>query len=66
MRDIRQNLFWAFFYNCICIPLAAGAWYPNFGIKLNPLFAAVAVCLSSVCVLANSARLRLFDADQGR
>ena len=64
MRNIRQNLFWAFFYNCICIPLAAGAWYPRFGIKLNPLFAAIAMCLSSLCVVANSARLRLVSTDR--
>ncbi len=64
MKNIRQNLFWAFFYNCICIPLAAGAWYPNFGVKLNPVFAAVVMCLSSACVLANSLRLRLFQSDR--
>ncbi len=65
MKNIRQNLFWAFFYNCICIPLAAGAWYPRFGVKLNPVFAAVVMCLSSACVLANSLRLKLIHTVNG-
>ncbi|MBI4634095.1 MAG: copper-translocating P-type ATPase [Deltaproteobacteria bacterium] len=59
MRVIRQNLFWAFIYNVLGIPLAAGAFYPFFGILLNPEFAAAAMALSSVSVVSNSLRLRL-------
>ena len=58
VRNIRQNLFWAFFYNAIGIPVAAGALYPAFGITLNPMIAAAAMSLSSVCVVSNALRLR--------
>ncbi len=60
MRNIKQNLFWAFFYNVIGIPLAAGVLYPAFGIKLSPMIGAAAMSLSSVCVVLNALRLRLF------
>ena len=58
IRNIRQNLFWAFFYNAIGIPLAAGVLYPALGITLNPMIAAAAMSLSSVCVVSNALRLR--------
>jgi Cu2+-exporting ATPase len=61
LRNIHQNLFWAFFYNVIGIPLAAGVWYPLFGIKLNPMFGAAAMSLSSFCVVTNALRLNLFN-----
>ena len=61
LRNIHQNLFWAFFYNVIGIPLAAGVWYPLFNIKLNPMFGAAAMSLSSVCVVTNALRLNLFS-----
>ena len=60
MRNIKENLFWAFFYNVIGIPLAAGVLYPAFGIKLSPMIGAAAMSLSSVCVVLNALRLRLF------
>ena len=62
IRNIKQNLFWAFFYNAIGIPLAAGVWYPLFQIKLNPMFGAAAMSLSSIFVVGNALRLRGFRA----
>jgi Cu+-exporting ATPase len=58
IRNIKQNLFWAFFYNVICIPLAAGVLYPFFHLKLNPMFAAAAMSLSSLFVVTNALRLK--------
>ncbi len=60
LRNIKENLFWAFFYNCIGIPLAAGAFYALLGWRLTPMFAAAAMSLSSVCVVTNALRLRRF------
>lgn len=60
LRNIHENLFWAFIYNIIGIPLAAGVWYPIFQWKLNPMFAAAAMSLSSFCVVTNALRLNLF------
>ena len=60
IRNIRENLFWAFFYNAIGIPLAAGVFYPILGWKLNPMFGAAAMSLSSFCVVSNALRLKLF------
>ena len=59
LRNIHENLFWAFFYNVIGIPLAAGLWYPLLGWKLNPMFGAAAMSLSSFCVVTNALRLNL-------
>ncbi len=61
MRNIRQNLFFAFIYNAAGIPVAAGALYPTFGLLLSPIIAAAAMALSSVSVIANSLRLRSVD-----
>ena len=61
LRNIRENLFWAFIYNVIGIPLAAGLWIPVFGITLSPMFGAAAMSLSSFCVVSNALRLNLFD-----
>ena len=69
LRNIHENLFWAFFYNVIGIPLAAGLWYPLFGWKLNPMFGAAAMSLSSFCVVTNALRLnwfRMHDASRDR
>lgn len=62
IRNIKQNLFWAFFYNAIGIPLAAGVWYPLFGIRLNPMFGAAAMSLSSIFVVGNALRLKGFKS----
>lgn len=61
LRNIKENLFWAFIYNVIGIPLAAGLWYPVFGWKLNPMFGAAAMSLSSVCVVSNALRLNFLS-----
>ena len=61
LRNIKQNLFWAFFYNVIGIPLAAGVWIPIFGWEMNPMFGAAAMSLSSFCVVSNALRLNLFN-----
>ena len=60
IRNIKMNLFWAFFYNIIGIPLAAGVLYPMLGITLNPMIASLAMSISSVCVVTNALRLRYF------
>ena len=64
LRNIHENLFWAFIYNIIGIPLAAGVWIPLFGWKLNPMFGAVAMSLSSFCVVTNALRLNLFQLNR--
>ena len=61
IRNIKQNLFWALFYNAICIPVAAGVFYPWFGIKLSPMLGALAMSFSSVFVVTNALRLRFFN-----
>jgi Cu+-exporting ATPase len=66
MRVIKQNLFWAFFYNSLGIPVAAGVLYPFFGILLNPMFAAAAMALSSVSVVTNALRIRRLWAKKMR
>lgn len=63
IKNIKENLFWAFFYNIIGIPLAAGLLYPTFGIKLSPMIGAAAMSMSSVCVVLNALRLRFFKTD---
>lgn len=64
MTNIKQNLFWAFFYNSIGIPLAAGVFYYSFGLKLNPMFGSAAMALSSVCVVSNALRIKRFKEDK--
>ncbi len=66
LRNIYENLFWAFIYNVIGIPLAAGVWIPLFGWEMNPMFGAAAMSLSSVCVVANALRLNLFNIRKRR
>ncbi len=69
LRNIHENLFWAFFYNIIGIPLAAGVWIPLFNLRLNPMFAAAAMSLSSFCVVTNALRLNLvniYDASRDK
>lgn len=66
LRNIHENLFWAFFYNVIGIPLAAGVWFPLLGWKLNPMFGAAAMSLSSFCVVTNALRLNLFKMHDAR
>jgi Cu2+-exporting ATPase len=61
LKNIRQNLFWAFIYNTVGIPLAAGAFIYAFGLELNPMFGAAAMSLSSFCVVTNALRLNFFD-----
>ena len=64
IRNIRENLFWAFIYNIIGIPLAAGVWYPLFHLQLSPMFGAAAMSLSSVCVVSNALRLKFFRPER--
>ena len=66
LRNIHENLFWAFFYNVLGIPLAAGIWFPIFGWKLNPMFGAAAMSLSSFCVVTNALRLNLLNIKDSR
>ena len=66
LKNIRENLFWAFIYNVIGIPLAAGLWIPILGISLSPMFGAAAMSLSSFCVVTNALRLNLFDPHKRR
>lgn len=66
LKNIHENLFWAFFYNCIGIPLAAGVLVPLFGLSLNPMFAAAAMSLSSFCVVTNALRLNFFAMGSDR
>lgn len=64
IRNIRENLFWAFIYNIICIPIAAGLFYTSLGVKLSPMMGAAAMSLSSVCVCLNALRLNFFKAEK--
>ncbi|MDO5336301.1 MAG: heavy metal translocating P-type ATPase [Eubacteriales bacterium] len=66
LKNIHENLFWAFFYNTVGIPLAAGVWIPLLGWKLNPMFGAAAMSLSSFCVVTNALRLNLFSVHDAR
>ncbi len=66
LKNIHENLFWAFFYNLLCIPLAAGAFIPIFGWTLNPMLGAAAMSLSSFCVVSNALRLNLFNISDSR
>ena len=66
LRNIRENLFWAFIYNIIGIPLAAGVWIPIFGWTLQPMFGALAMSLSSFCVVTNALRLNLFRLHEAK
>ncbi len=66
LRNIHENLFWAFFYNVVGIPLAAGVWIPLTGWQLNPMFGAAAMSLSSFCVVSNALRLNLFDVHSAK
>lgn len=66
IRNIKMNLFWAFFYNALFIPVAAGVFYLGFGLKLNPMFGAAAMSLSSVCVVTNALRLKKFKVNYGK
>lgn len=64
VRNIKENLFWALFYNALCIPLAAGVFYPAFGLQLSPMIAALAMSFSSLFVVSNALRLRFFKAEE--
>ena len=66
LRNIKENLFWAFFYNVILIPVASGLFYPLTGLKMNPMFAAAAMSMSSFCVVTNALRLNLADIYDSR
>ena len=64
MKNIKENLFWAFFYNIVCIPIAAGVFYTKFGIKLTPMIGAAAMSFSSICVVMNALRLKFFKVEK--